>query len=97
MLNVDNDVIDRISEYAAMYGVEKIILYGSRANGLCRPDSDYDIAVVGGNYTDFYLSLYYDEDFSVFFDIHEYSKASGEFKREIDKGIIIYQSPTMGL
>ena len=47
----------RLSDYKraverALPGVEKLILFGSRARGEARPDSDYDIAVVARDLSD---------------------------------------------
>ncbi len=36
----------------ALPGVEKLILFGSRARGDARPDSDYDVAVIVRNLSD---------------------------------------------
>lgn len=47
-----NGVIDTVlsrfrAELAKLYGerIERVVLYGSRARGDARPDSDYDVAV----------------------------------------------------
>ncbi len=42
-----------------MYGarLERIVLFGSRARGEARPDSDYDVAVFLKDYTDRLLGL----------------------------------------
>jgi len=45
------DAADRLADYKhavvhALPGVEKLILFGSRARGEARADSDYDVAVV---------------------------------------------------
>ena len=39
----------------AFYGnrLERVVLFGSRARGDARPDSDYDVAVFLNNYSDF--------------------------------------------
>ena len=51
-----------VGPVAEEYGMKKVFLFGSRARGDCRPDSDYDFLVVapkdctlftlGGFYTD---------------------------------------------
>lgn len=43
----------RIISLAKKYRVEKVILFGSRARGDNRPDSDVDLALSGGNYLEF--------------------------------------------
>ena len=38
-----------VSPIAANYGVEKLYLFGSRARGDAKPDSDYDFLISSGN------------------------------------------------
>jgi predicted nucleotidyltransferase len=44
----------------AMYGdqIERVVLFGSRARGDARPDSDYDVAVFLSNMADRFAELY---------------------------------------
>jgi predicted nucleotidyltransferase len=44
----------------ALYGsqVERVVLFGSRARGDARPDSDYDVAVFLSNMSDRFAELY---------------------------------------
>ena len=51
--NLDKEDEKRIIELAKKYRVEKVILFGSRARGNNRPDSDVDLALSGGNYFEF--------------------------------------------
>ena len=43
----------KIITLAKKYRVEKVILFGSRARGDNRPNSDIDLALSGGNYLEF--------------------------------------------
>ena len=43
----------RIISLAKKFRVERVILFGSRARGDNRPDSDVDLALSGGNYLEF--------------------------------------------
>jgi predicted nucleotidyltransferase len=55
---MDNPVLGRFrSAVTAIYGerIERVVLFGSRARGDAKPDSDYDIAVFlrdAGTFTD---------------------------------------------
>lgn len=45
------DVYDEIRSFAQEYGVQRVVLFGSRARGTNRPKSDIDLAFEGGNAT----------------------------------------------
>ena len=48
-------VIDEIKALAQVYGIQKVILFGSRARGDYHRASDIDLAVEGGRITDFII------------------------------------------
>ena len=50
-------IIQEIKELAQKYGIQKVILFGSRARGDYRKDSDIDLAVSGGNIAAFALDV----------------------------------------
>ena len=39
------DIITAVGSIAGKYGIKRAILFGSRANGTARPDSDVDLIV----------------------------------------------------
>jgi predicted nucleotidyltransferase len=77
---LDESVIQQINKLLRMFtGIEKAILYGSRAKGNYKNGSDIDISLVGDNlnlqdvtqiYVEFdKLNLPYSADISIFSDI----------------------------
>lgn len=52
--NVPDRVLREIESFARQHQIEKVILFGSRANGTYSKRSDIDIAVVGGDFDGFY-------------------------------------------
>ena len=52
---VIQDLIRVVSPIAASYGVEKLYLFGSRARGDERPDSDYDFLISKGEVQTLFL------------------------------------------
>lgn len=54
---IDEVVIQEIKELAAKHNIEKVILFGSRARGDYKTRSDIDLAVSGGNITEFSLDV----------------------------------------
>ena len=40
---------ETVSKIAGRYGVSKVLLFGSRAKGNEKPDSDYDFLITNGN------------------------------------------------
>lgn len=45
----EEEYMDRIREICKKNEVKKVVLFGSRAKGLSRPNSDFDIAVWGSS------------------------------------------------
>lgn len=50
-------IIQEIKELAQKYGIQKVILFGSRARGDYQKVSDIDLAVSGGNIAAFALDV----------------------------------------
>lgn len=50
-------VIEEICQFAKKYNIQKVVLFGSRARGDYRERSDIDLAVSGGNITEFSLDV----------------------------------------
>ena len=55
--NIPNRVLRDLSKYAEKYGIQQIILFGSRATGQHTDRSDIDIAVTGGDFDGFYWDV----------------------------------------
>ena len=49
------DLSATVSPIAASFGVERMYLFGSRARGDARPDSDYDILISKGKVKTLFL------------------------------------------
>lgn len=85
-------VIEEIRNLAEIYGIEKVVLFGSRARGDFKERSDIDLAVWGGNYTRFALSM---EDTStlLFFDVVNMDQPiQAELMMSIEKeGKVLYE------
>ena len=82
-----------IVAYAEQYGMEKVILFGSRARGTNHERSDIDLAVSGGNLNGFYWAVEEDAWTLLSFDVVSLEQAAGtELGREIERdGILIYE------
>lgn len=82
-----------ISGFAKLYGVEKVILFGSRARGTNSKRSDIDLAVKGGDVDEFRFAM--DELVStlLMFDVADLSDdPSEELLSEIKRdGVVIYE------
>lgn len=91
--NIPNRVLRELCFFAKENGINKIILFGSRARGTNRERSDIDIAVSGGNFTDFYNQIMEKIHSLLIFDIIDLDKGiSKELQKELDsEGIIIYE------
>ena len=91
--NLPEVVLKDIRKFAQDRGVEKVILFGSRARGSHRERSDVDIAVLGGDFDDFYWDIKEKVYSLLMFDVVELDKGiSEDLKHEIERdGIIIYE------
>ena len=56
-MNLDTDIQKQIITQAKKYQINKVILFGSRARGDNKEKSDIDLAVTGGNITEFRLAV----------------------------------------
>lgn len=86
---VEADII----KLAQKNGVEKVILFGSRARGDNRERSDIDLAARGGNILDFYYDLEEEAWTLLFFDVVDLGEhVSAELKSEIQRdGVLLYE------
>lgn len=91
--NIPNRVIKDINLFARKSGVDKIVLFGSRARGTHSERSDIDIAVFGGDFDAFYRDLKEGVRSLLSFDIVDCGKSvSEELKKEIERdGVTIYE------
>lgn len=86
-------VIHEIKAFARTYGIQRVILFGSRARGDFHRASDIDLAVEGGNITDFMLEVKDSASTLLDFDIVDLAHTqSGGFLESIKReGIILYE------
>lgn len=86
-------VIQEIRKLAEKYGVNKVILFGSRARGDYRPKSDIDLAVQGGDTVRFSLDV--DEETSTLLEYDIVDLDAGVQKELLEsiskEGIVIYE------
>ena len=92
-MNLPDRVLKEIRTFAAEHGVQKIILFGSRASGTNSQRSDIDIAVTGGDFSAFF---YWDVQEKVhsllMFDVINIDFGISEALRdEILNGVVIYE------
>ena len=94
-VNLPEHVRKGIIELAQKYGIQKVILFGSRARGDNKERSDVDLAVSGGNITRFSLDV--DEIVKVptllMFDVVDMDKGCSEELREsiLRDGVVLYE------
>lgn len=91
--NIPDRVIKDISAFARKWGVQKVILFGSRARGMHTERSDIDIATRGGDFDAFYWEMKENVHSLLTFDIVNLDLGvSEELIQEIEKdGVIIYE------
>ena len=97
--NLDKQLKREIISAAKKFRVKKLILFGSRARGTNRERSDIDLAVSGGDISNFAETLDNEIDTLLPFDVINLDdNVDADFQAEIDRdGIILYEelSPIM--
>lgn len=90
---IRQQVIEEIIQIAKLNHVEKVILFGSRARGDYKERSDIDLAFLGGNSSEFILTV--DEETSTLlkFDVVDLEKpVRKELRESIEReGMVIYE------
>ncbi|MBQ6258759.1 MAG: nucleotidyltransferase domain-containing protein [Lachnospiraceae bacterium] len=91
--NIPDAVLREISSYARIHGIQKVILFGSRARGNHTKRSDIDIAISGGDAASFYWDIKEKSHTLLSFDVVEMDKGiSEELQKEIERdGVVIYE------
>ncbi len=86
-------VLQDIVKAAKKYDIEKVILFGSRARGDNRERSDIDLAVSGGNITEFTFGIEDEVWTLLMFDVVNLDRpVQPELLAEIDRdGVVLYE------
>ena len=86
-------VINEIKDYAGLYELKKVILFGSRARGDYKERSDIDLAVTGGNVAAFSIAVDENTITLLKFDIVDLDvSVQEELSQSIEReGIVIYE------
>lgn len=77
-------VLTEICDLAEKYGLERVMLFGSRARGDYKKTSDIDLAVTGGNITLFTLDVEEETSTLLSFDV---VNLDGSVQEELRKSI----------
>ena len=77
-------VLTEIRDLAEKYGLERVVLFGSRARGDYKKTSDIDLAVTGGNITLFTLVVEEETSTLLSFDV---VNLDGSVQEELRKSI----------
>lgn len=77
-------VLTEIRDLAEKYGLERMVLFGSRARGDYKKTSDIDLAVTGGNITLFTLDVEEETSTLLSFDV---VNLDGSVQEELRKSI----------
>ena len=82
-----------IARFARSAGIEKIVLFGSRARGDNTERSDVDLAVYGGDFDSFYWNIQENVHSLLMFDLVNVDEGiSQDLEEEIERdGIVLYE------
>ena len=86
-------VLQEILQFARDAGVERLVLFGSRARGTHSERSDIDLAVYGGDFDKFYFRVQEETESLLEFDLIDmHRKVSPSLLEDIEReGIEIYE------
>ena len=86
-------VLQEILQFAIDAGVERLVLFGSRARGTHSERSDIDLAVYGGDFDVFYFRVQEETESLLEFDLIDmHRKVSPSLLEDIEReGIEIYE------
>ena len=90
--NIPDRVFREISIFAKENGIQKVILFGSRARGTHTERSDIDLAISGGDALNFTFDLEEKTHTLLMFDVVNLDKnISEDLKSNIERdGVLIY-------
>ncbi len=88
-----DNLINEIKTMAENYGVDKLVLFGSRARGDYKIKSDIDLAFYGGDSSGFIVCLDEDVNTLLRFDVVDLNRPiDKDLRKSIEReGIIIYE------
>lgn len=86
-------LLNEIIEFAKAYGIEKVILFGSRARGDFKERSDIDLAVSGGDVAGFSFAIEEETSTLLMFDVVNLDKeVQQELLASIEReGVLLYE------
>ena len=86
-------LVGEICRFARSAGVEKIVLFGSRARGNNTERSDVDLAVYGGDFDSFYWNIQENVHSLLMFDLVNVDEGiSRDLEEEIERdGVALYE------
>ena len=87
------EVLEEIRKIAERYGIDKVLLFGSRARGDYKRTSDIDLAVSGGDFNRFALDIEEETHTLLKYDIVNLDKEmQDELRKAIEEeGRILYE------
>lgn len=92
-IKIEQAIVEQIINLAKKSGIEKIILFGSRARGDNKERSDIDLAVTGGNIAYFRTEIDDFVDTLLMFDVVNLDGVvQEELRKSIEEeGVVIYE------